>query len=181
MGIDKTTGQSIYQEDGDVSYYGKDANPRTLLGLSSEMSYKKFGLVINMNGAMGHYLYNNTAQSVVPITNLGSRNVASSLISASVKEDLSNPITSSTRFLEKGNYLKMANMTLSYDLGQFAKFVKGARVSLTGQNLFVITNFTGFDPEVNVDKNIGGIPSNGIEYIPYPTARRIQLNFNFSL
>ncbi|MBN8686355.1 MAG: SusC/RagA family TonB-linked outer membrane protein [Chitinophagales bacterium] len=181
MGIDKTTGQSVYKEDGDVSYFGKDANPRTLLGLSSEMSYKKFGLVINMNGAMGHYLYNNTAQSVVPITNLGSRNVASSLVSASVREDLSNPITSSTRFLEKGNYMKMANMTLSYDLGRITKFVKGARVSLTGQNLFVITKFTGFDPEVNVDKNIGGIPSNGIEYIPYPTARRFQLNFNFSL
>jgi iron complex outermembrane receptor protein len=117
----------------------------------------------------------------VPITNLGSRNVASSLVSASVREDLSNPITSSTRFLEKGNYMKMANMTLSYDLGRITKFVKGARVSLTGQNLFVITKFTGFDPEVNVDKNIGGIPSNGIEYIPYPTARRFQLNFNFSL
>lgn len=181
QGIDKTTGQSIYKEDGDVSYYGKDANPRTLLGISSEMSYKKLSLVINMNGAMGHYLYNNTAQSVVPITNLGSRNVASSLINGAVREDLSNPITSSTRFLEKGNYVKMANMTLGYDLGQVAKFVRNARVSLTGQNLFVITNFTGFDPEVNVDKNIGGIPSNGIEYIPYPTARRFQLNFSFSL
>ena len=79
----------------------------------------------------------------------------------------------------------MTQRILGIDLGTtnsvIAKFVKGARVSLTGQNLFVITNFTGFDPEVNVDKNIGGIPSNGIEYIPYPTARRFQLNFNFSL
>jgi TonB-dependent starch-binding outer membrane protein SusC len=134
-----------------------------------------------MNGAMGHWLYNNTAQSVVPITNLGTRNVAKALVSASVREDLSNPITSSTRYLEKGNYLKMANMTLGYDLGKIAKFVKGSRISITGQNLFVITEFTGFDPEVNVDKNIGGIPSNGIEYIPYPTARRFQLSLSLSL
>lgn len=181
QGIDKATGQSIYREDGDVSYYGEDANPNTLLGISTELIYKKFNLVINMNGAMGHWLYNNTAQSVVPITNLGSRNVAKSLINASVREDLSNPITSSTRFLEKGNYMKMANVTLGYDLGKIAKFVKGSRIALTGQNLFVLTDFTGFDPEVNVDKNIGGIPSNGIEYIPYPTARRFQLSLSFSL
>ena len=46
-----------------------------------------------MNGAMGHWLYNNTAQSVVPITNLGTRNVAKALVNAEVREDLSNPIT----------------------------------------------------------------------------------------
>jgi TonB-dependent starch-binding outer membrane protein SusC len=181
QGIDKTTGQSIYREDGDVSYYGEDANPNTLIGITSELMYKKLSFVINMNGAMGHWLYNNTAQSVVPITNLGTRNVAKALVNASVREDLSNPITSSSRYLEKGDYLKMANMTLGYDLGKIAKFVKGSRISLTGQNLFVITKFTGFDPEVNVDKNIGGIPSNGIEYIPYPTARRFQLSLSLSL
>jgi hypothetical protein len=75
----------------------------------------------------------------------------------------------------------MANATLGYDLGSFAKFIKGSRVSITGQNLFVLTDFTGFDPEVNVDKNIGGIPSYGIEYIPYPTARKFQLNLSFTL
>jgi TonB-linked SusC/RagA family outer membrane protein len=182
QGIDKTTGQGIYEQDGDVSFY-QDAspNPKFLLGIASNLGYKKFSLTINMNGAYGHYLYNNTAQSVVPITNLGTRNVAASLVSADIKEDLSNPITSSTRYLEKGNYMKMANVTLGYDLGKFAKFIKGARVSITGQNLFVITDFTGFDPEVNVDKNIGGVPSYGIEYIPYPTARKFQLNFSFTL
>ncbi len=54
-------------------------------------------------------------------------------------------------------------------------------VTLTGQNLFVITKFTGFDPEVNVDKSINGIPSRGIEYIPYPSARTILLGLTFGL
>ena len=178
-GIDKTTGQSLYTEDGDVSYYGEDPNPNMLLGISTDFSYKKFSLGINMNGAFGHYIYNNTATSVVPITNLGTRNVVSTLINSPVKEDLSNPITTSDRYLEKGNYLKMANATLSYNLGKFVKFIRTSTISLTGQNLFVLTDFSGFDPEVNVDKNIGGIPSNGIEYIPYPTARRIIFSINF--
>jgi iron complex outermembrane receptor protein len=178
-GIDKTTGQSLYTEDGDVSYYGEDPNPNMLLGISTDVSYKKFSLGINMNGAFGHYIYNNTATSVVPITNLGTRNVVSTLINSPIKEDLSNPITTSDRYLEKGNYLKLANATLSYNLGKFVKFIRSSSISLTGQNLFVLTDFSGFDPEVNVDKNIGGIPSNGIEYIPYPTARRIIFSINF--
>ncbi len=178
-GIDKTTGQSLYTEDGDVSYYGEDPNPNMLLGISTDFTYKKFSLGINMNGAFGHYIYNNTATSVVPITNLGTRNVVSTLINSEIKEDLSNPITTSDRYLEKGNYLKLANATLSYNLGKFVKFIRSSTISLTGQNLFVLTDFSGFDPEVNVDKNIGGIPSNGIEYIPYPTARRIIFSINF--
>jgi iron complex outermembrane receptor protein len=58
---------------------------------------------------------------------------------------------------------------------------KGLNVFVTGQNLFVITKFQGFDPEVNVDKNSNGVPSVGIEYIPYPTARTITFGVNFSL
>ncbi len=181
LGIDKTTGQSNYTDNGDVSYYGEDPNPNMLLGFSTEVNYKKWAFNMNFNGAYGHYIYNNTATSVIPITNLGTRNVASSFVNSDVREDLSNPITTSTRYLEKGNYLKCQNARLGYAIGNIGKVVKNATVSLTAQNLFIITDFTGFDPEVNVDKNIGGVPSYGIEYIPFPSARRFQLSVNFSL
>lgn len=181
QGIDKTTGQAIYAEDGDVSYYGESPNPKMLLGINTEFTYKKFSLGVNFNGAYGHFIYNETAMNVIPITNLGTRNVAASFINASIREDLSNPITSSTRFLEKGDFLKCQSARLSYSIGNVSKFIKNASVALTAQNLFVITDYTGFDPEVNVDKNIGGIPSYGIEYIPFPSSRRFQLSINFSL
>jgi iron complex outermembrane receptor protein len=76
--------------------------------------------------------------------------------------------------------MKLSNATLSYRLGNLGSVIKNANLFLTGQNLFVITNFSGFDPEVNVDKNVAGRPSFGIEYIPYPTARNIILGLNFS-
>jgi iron complex outermembrane receptor protein len=72
-------------------------------------------------------------------------------------------------------------MTVGYRIGNLGKPFKNVTVNLTGQNLFVITSFSGFDPEVNVDKNIGGIPSSGIEYIPYPSARTILLGLTFGL
>jgi iron complex outermembrane receptor protein len=115
----------------------------------------------------------------LPIGNLGSRNIAAKLVGT--KEALSNPITVSSRYLEKGNFMKMDNVTLSYKIGNIGKVIKGASVYLTGQNLFIITKYTGFDPEVNTDKNINGVTSLGIEYSPYPTARSILAGINFSL
>ncbi len=178
-GLDKTSGQSIYTDDGNTLYYSGSPNPTMLLGITTDVSYKNFGFVLNMNGAFGHYLFNETNMNVVPIGNLGTRNIAKSLVGGAVKEAISNPIAPSTRFLEKGNYLKAANATVTYRIGNIGKVIKGATLSLTGQNLFVITKYSGFDPEVNVDKNVGGIPSAGIEYIPYPSARNILLGVRF--
>jgi iron complex outermembrane receptor protein len=182
-GLDKATGQAIYT-GGDPSinrFYQGSPNPKTLLGLSTDFSYKNLSVVVNMNGNFGHYIYNNTANSVLTIGNLGTRNIAKSLIEGDVQEDPSNPITPSTRYLEKGNYLKMANATISYSFANLGNTVRNLTISLTGQNLFVITDFTGFDPEVNTDKSVGGIPSLGIEYTPYPTARTFLIGVSMSL
>ncbi len=180
QGID-AGGQAKLLDDGASFIYAGNPNPSTLLGISTSVAYRKFNLELNMNGAFGHKIYNNTANAVLPINNLGSRNIAKALLSLSPREALSSPITTSTRYLEKGDYLRMANATLSYNVGNIGKVIKGANVFITGQNLFVITKFTGFDPEVNVDKSINGVPSFGIEYSPYPTARAFNFGFNFSL
>jgi iron complex outermembrane receptor protein len=180
LGLD-ANGASIYEGgDATVKSYHGSPNPKLLLGFSTDVSYKKWFFVANFNGAFGHYLYNNTFNSVLPIGNLlAKRNVAPDFVNSKVKEATSNVPSPSTRYLEKGNYIKLANATVSYRIGDIGKVFKGVVVNLTGQNLFVLTDFKGFDPEVNVDKNIGGVPSLGIEYIPYPTARNIILGVSF--
>jgi TonB-linked SusC/RagA family outer membrane protein len=180
-GLDKTTGQSVYTDGGNTLFYSGSPNPKTLLGLSTDFTYKMFTATINMNGTFGHYIYNNTAASVLGIGNLGTRNIAKDLIGSDIKEAISNAPAPSTRNLEKGNYIKMANASLGYRVGNIGKSIRNLYISLTGQNLFVITNYTGFDPEVNTDGGVDGIPSLGIEYVPYPSARTIQLGINFTL
>ena len=180
-GLDKTTGQSVYTDAGNSLFYSDSPNPDVLLGISTDFSYKKLTATINLNGTFGHYLFNNTAASVLGIGNLGTRNIAKDLIGGEVKEALSNAPAPSTRNLEKGNYIKMTNATISYRIGNVGKSLRNLNISLTGQNLFVITNYKGFDPEVNTDGGVGGIPSLGIEYIPYPSARTISLGISFSL
>jgi len=178
-GFDKATGLAIYTDGGDVLYYVGNPNPKMTLGLSTTLRYKKLSLIANMNGAFGHDIYNNTLNSVINVGSINNgKNIALSVFRDPVKESFANPLTASSRFLEKGNYLKMANMTLSYAFGDIGKHIKGLSVYVTGQNLFVLTDFSGFDPEVNVDKNQGGVPSAGIEYIPYPSARIFNFGIN---
>ena len=177
-GFDKT-GFASYTDGGDVLYYVGNPNAKVLLGISTTLNYKKLSLSANMNGAFGHVIYNNTLNSVINVGSISnSKNIALSVFRDPVKESFANPLTASSRYLEKGNYLKMANTTLSYSFGDIGKSVKGLSVYVTGQNLFVITKFSGFDPEVNVDKNVNGVPSTGIEYIPYPSARTITFGIN---
>lgn len=181
-GMDKATGLAIYTDEGNVFYNVGNPNPTTLLGISTSVRYKKLNLAINMNGAMGQDIYNNTLNNVINVGSInGGRNIARSVYKDPVKESFANPVTASSRFIENGSYLKMSNVTLNYSLGNVGKAFKNASVFVTGQNLFVITNFSGFDPEVNVDKGTNFVPSVGIEYQPYPTPRTFTLGVNFSL
>ncbi|MBB6270297.1 iron complex outermembrane receptor protein [Pedobacter cryoconitis] len=175
-------GQSQYTEDGYKSYYLGNPNPNVILGFSANFRYKKVTFGANFNGSLGQKIYNNTANSVLPISNLGiGKNIASNLLNSPIQESLANPIAASSRYIENGSYVKLANATIGYSIGNVGKIIKGMNLFVNGQNLFVITKYSGFDPEVNVDKSVNGVPSAGIEYIPYPSSRTFNFGVNFSL
>lgn len=171
-------GMSVYANNG-APVYLSNPNPKVLLGINTGVNYKKWALSASSHGAFGFEIYNNTANTVLPIGNLGSINTAKKLLGKG--EDLTNSNGVSSRYLEKGNFLKLDNVTLSYSIGTVGKVLKNATVYVTGQNLFVITKYSGFDPEVNTDKNLNGVSSFGIEYSPYPTARTVMFGLSFSL
>lgn len=179
-GLD-ANGFSLYTDDGFTNYYVGNPNPKVIMGLSTNFRYKKLSFTANFNGAFGQSIYNNTANSVLAISNLGTRNISSALVSLPVAESLANPIAASSRYIEKGDYVKLANATLNYNIGNIGKSIKALNIYINGQNLFVITKYTGFDPEVNVNKSVSGVPSAGIDYTAYPTARTFNFGVNFSL
>ncbi|RTL52609.1 MAG: SusC/RagA family TonB-linked outer membrane protein [Sphingobacteriales bacterium] len=157
-----------------------DPNPHTIYGINTDLRYKKFSLTINTGGAGGYLIYNNTATSVTNIAGISQgRNIDKAAFNSPEKP--SSGVAASTRFLESGNYFKLRNATLNYQIGNVGKYIKNMTAFVSGTNLFVITKFTGFDPEVNIDKSTSGYPSRSIEYIPYPTPRVITLGLNFSL
>jgi TonB-dependent starch-binding outer membrane protein SusC len=159
--------------------YEGNPNPAWIVGITTDVSYKSLTLTLNMHGAYDYLIYSNTLTNVTNLGNItNGKNIAKSALGTT--ESAGDFVTSSTRFLYSGNYMKMGNATLSYHFANLGP-AKNATFFLTGTNLFEITGYKGFDAEVNIDKNNNGVPSIGIDYIGYPTARTFTLGLNFSL
>jgi iron complex outermembrane receptor protein len=172
-------GVSKYTDNEALAFVG-DPNSDLQLGLTTSLTAGKLTLDLSANGEFGHTIFNNTRMSVLPITNLGTRNIDASLIGGSIQESTANAIKGSSRYLESGDYMKLTNARLSYNLGNLGKNLRNAVLYVQGTNLLVFTNYTGFDPEVNTVNTANGLPSFGIEYIPYPSARTFIVGANFS-
>jgi TonB-dependent starch-binding outer membrane protein SusC len=169
-----------------ASYYVGDPNPHELIGFSNTFRYKKLSLILNMGGAFGYKIFNNTALAVTNIGNFArGQNASNNAFAAG--ETIANGTTVSSRWLESGNFLKMRNATFNYNFGNIGAYFKNLNVYITGTNLFVITKFKGFDPEVNIDKSqtdasgANTYSSRSMEYLPYPTPRTITVGLNVSL
>ena len=160
--------------------FAGNPNPGQLFGVSTTLRYKKLTLVINGGGSSGFLIYNNTATSVTNIAGIANgRNI--DLNAYNSAEQPSSGVAASNRFLEDGSYFKLRNASLTYSFGNIGNYIKNLNVYVAGSNLFVITGFSGFDPEVNIDKQNGGYPSSSIEYIPYPTPKSVVVGVNFAL
>ncbi len=171
--------QNGLQQIGANPAFAGDPNPHWLFGGSTTLRYKKATLVVNGGGSGGFKIYNNTATSVTNLSGLAQgRNVDKNALNSA--ESPKSGVGASDRFLESGTFFKLRNTTLNYNIGNVSYF-KNMNVYVSGTNLFVITKFSGFDPEVNIDKSQNGYPSRSIEYIPYPTPRSIVVGVNFSL
>ena len=171
-------GLAIYPDEAAFRYVGS-ALPKNTFSLNNSFGYKNLSLSVFLNAVTGFYVYNNTANALFTKGSLkNGRNVT--VDAANSPEAALNAPEVSTRFLEKGDFLRLSNATLSYRFNMANKtYIKGMSLNLTGQNLFLITNYSGVDPEVNTDKNRNGVPSLGIDYTSYPSARIFTFGASF--
>lgn len=177
-GLD-ANGFGIYPQGIDALTLQGSPNPKFTAGLNNSFNYKNWSLSFFLNGATGFYIYNNTANAFFYKGNLVSgRNVTRDV--AATNENPLNSGEVSTRFLEKGDFLRLTNASLGYNFPLSGSAFKSLRVSVTGQNLFLITNYTGLDPEVNTDKSRNDVASRGLDYTSYPKARIFTLGLNAS-
>ncbi|MFV8341769.1 SusC/RagA family TonB-linked outer membrane protein [Flavobacterium sp. XS2P39] len=162
------------------SVLDKQPLPKINVGFSTNLTYKGFDASASFYGAFGHYIYNNTTNAYFfKGAFLGGRNTTQE--AATSPQSQGDPNSPSTKYLEKGDFLRMGNLTLGYTFkGQaLDKFkIKSARLYVNGNNLFVITNYTGSDPEVDTDKTLNGVPSAGMEYLSYPREKSVAVGLN---
>ena len=171
-------GVSIYPNGDQQEFVGKSALPDTTIGITSSFNYKNWDFNAFLTGQYGQYIYNNTANAffTAGIIN-GGQNVTQDVLTNG--ESSANAPDVSTRFLEKGDFLRLQNASIGYRVPlNEGSFFKSLRFSLTGQNLFVITDYSGLDPEVDTPKSLNNIPSAGIDYTSFPRARTFTFGLN---
>ncbi|MEL6255867.1 MAG: TonB-dependent receptor [Bacteroidota bacterium] len=156
------------------------ALPDVIYGFYVNFEYRGFDLGVNFNGVAGNQIYNHTTMSLFNKGSLASSFNTTAFAVEFPEEDITNSNEVSTRYLEEGSFLRLNNATLGYTARLNQIGINAVRFSITGQNLFVITDYSGFDPEVNTGSSIGGIQTFGIDRFTYPTARTILLGLNLS-
>lgn len=152
------------------------AQPKFIWGFTNTVSYKRLTLNFLFRGSVGNDVFNLTAANMDYLSNLPGRNVLVSALSNGL--DRGAPKQYSGRWIEDGSFTRLDNLTLSYDLGLRNTFISAARVFLTGQNLILISNYSGVDPEVNAEVSGSGAAPLGVDYLSYPRARTISLGLN---
>lgn len=166
------------------TFVGKSALPVWNSGLSLNAEYKNWSLSAYMYGQFGHYIYNNTRNGFFTAGAINNaRNVTKDVIGNG--EAGSAEAAVSTRFLESGDFLRMQNLIIGYQVPMGDdSFIRNLRLNFTAQNLFVITDYTGLDPEVSSNPANGdllnSLPTAGIDYAAYPRPRVFTLGLNAS-
>ncbi len=162
-----------------VIYEG--AIPKFTYGLNSQMNYRNFDFSFSIIGQSGGYLVNNTNLNALNINNLASdRNVASAYVASGANP--ANPPQLSTLYLEKSDFIRLNSARLGYNFKlNKLTWLHGLGIYITGQNLFTITNYSGYDPLINSPKATGGNQSLGIDYSSYPTAKTFLLGATLKL
>lgn len=156
------------------------ALPNFSFGINTSLSYQRWDLSLAFIGQTGGYLVNNT-NLALNINNLASdRNVLSEFY-----DDGANPQNTpqlSTLYLEKSDFIRLNNARVGYNFNTAnLNWLKGLNLYVSAQNVFTITNYSGFDPLINSPRASGGNQSIGIDYTTYPSARSYMIGATIKL
>ena len=186
-------------EDEEETYLDADGNPTADLeaaqdqfigspvpdftyGVNFRMRYQDFDLSVFFRGQKGGDVFNNTALEFHTKSNLGQ---SINLLKGALTDGTSAshvPVYSS-RWIEDASFLRLDKLTLGYTLPNASNYgMRRARLYVTGQNLLLLTGYSGYDPEVNTNVNGVGLgfrnlalPTRGIDYTSFPRARSFTL------
>jgi iron complex outermembrane receptor protein len=179
FGTNDTPGhpKGIYNHNDQRKYFGSPL-PKYNAGLTINARFRNWDASIFFNAQTGQYVYNNTALAFFNVGSIVSgRNVTTNALYTG--ESRANTPDVNSLYLEKGDFCRLQNLNFGYNFKlEEGSVFKKVRLSLSGQNLYVWTNYSGRDPEVNVDKNINGVPSAGIDYTGYPRAKTYTLSLS---
>jgi len=199
-GVDPQTGDMIFTDnngDGTITPDDKQVignpMPDFTYGFVNEFSYKNFDLNVVIDGSYGNEIYNTGKQNLqsMRFSEQQSADVADRWRNPGDQTDMpratlvDSNLNSfiNTRWIEDGSYLRVRDISLSYNFGQNVVeklSISGLRIYGNLKNWFTITNYSGYSPEVN--RSLGGVDSvaltQGVDYGTYPQSKTFSVGLN---
>jgi TonB-linked SusC/RagA family outer membrane protein len=184
----------VFDRTNDRTIIG-NALPQHIGGFTNNFSYKGFSLNLLFNWSYGNDIYNMTRAVLTSMSEEFNQSVevldrwqqpgdvtqVPRALYASSSVAGNAPTDASSRFLEDGSFLRLRNATFAYNLPTsfLEKWkISSARVYLSGQNIWTLTNYSGFDPE---NQNLGtGTPILGVDYLTQPQPRTYMIGVNLT-
>ncbi len=173
---------------GDDKVVIGDATPSFGLGLNSSLTWGKLDASFLIVSEVGQDVLNNTALVYSTKSNvLQDKNFLRSALDDPI--GIAEPAIFSDLWIEDGSYLRLQNLTIGYS---FRFGSTALRAYVAGDNLFLITGYDGYDPQVFTGSDTGREPASGtgvglgrstpgMDYLSYPRARTILFGINFGI
>jgi TonB-dependent starch-binding outer membrane protein SusC len=129
--------------------------PKVLMGLTSNLVYKQFDLSFTLRSSLGGYVYNNVASNTATYLRANDSFVPRNMLTSVLETNFTKAQYFSDYYVEKASFMRMDNITLGYTNHELLNNMK-LRVYATVQNPFIITGYSGLDPEVfdGIDNNL---------------------------
>ncbi|WP_229216761.1 TonB-dependent receptor [Dyadobacter sp. 3J3] len=176
-------GDGTYDTEKDDVFLGSPL-PKFSYGLTNDLSFGPLSLHVFLYGDYGNKVLNLAAQQYV----LDGIGVSAKRLDRWTPEKPDNPLPAasatnpqrvSSYLIEDGSFLRVQNVTLSYKIPGFIKFVKNAKLGFGIDNLALLTKYSGYEPEVN---SFGGSnTTKGMDRFGYPSSRtyRLEIKLGF--
>jgi len=181
-----------YIDEGDRQIIG-DPNPDFTYGFNTTFTYKSLTLMAQFAGSYGNDIYNMNHIADYDVSSTSSNIMQEAYRNAwrpdaqnnqwpGIKklETVDKQSLHSNRFVEDGSYLRLSNLVLTWKIPikkPSEKILKGVSISASVKNVFVITNYSGWDPEVaSFGTNLNKI---GVDSNSYPQMRSYLLDVQF--
>ena len=138
-----------------------------LLGFNTSLRWKRLSVSAAFRASIGNYVYNAMAVNTGALETMKySAPQLSNLHSSYLETGFQTRQFYSDHYVENASFLKMDNLTVSYDFGRIFRNAMGLKASLLVQNVFTLTKYSGVDPEV----------PNGFDSTFYPRPRIVSLS-----
>ena len=175
-------GDGVYNDATDRTVIGNGL-PKFIFGLTNTFSFNGMDLSIFLQGVQGNQLYNytrNASESGDPTNNALRSYIEDHWKSDSPSNNRPSArqwdVNRSSYLIEDGSFLRVKNISLGYRFPLKTKFIKAARIYVSGQNLLTLSNYKGYDPEVN--SNFSSNTVYGIDNFAYPPSRTFTIGGN---